>query len=458
MLNALTGFAACLRSYGLGVSTGEVLDCSRALAALPQLDAARFKAVVQGHFLKSHRDRDRFLRVYDLFFHGGAWDGGGDSPPGMEILDFPISEFNDPPPDILAGDTPDADTQALAQFMANDPQPFLSRIQALQTRAEAPSPLFRSNLSQLTSRLGMVMAVDRMASRLRLWFDDQGQALPPGVAARLERARQLAVREPVTENPALVRDGEDGSGDGDLARRSFANLSGPELIQVRALMAEWVRRLKDRAGRRYRVRRKGGLDLKKTLRRAARYQGVPLDLVFREQPPKRGRVTALCDVSGSVWSTARFMLQILHSLQDCFARVRSFVFVSDLAEVTDYFTDHDIDTAVSQALACPEINLAQRTDYGRVFHQLHREHAPALDRKTTLLILGDGRSNHYNPQAHVLESIRDKCRRIIWLTPEPTAQWSLGDCELPTYAAHCHEIRTLRNLEQLSRFVTELVL
>ncbi len=474
MLNTLTRFSACLRAYGLRVSTGEVLDCSRALTLVNPGDPVAFRTVVRACLLKSRREQQRFEQVFDLFFHGQTFGGSeGGKKGGHDEFQALLRQEPQPDMETLMGQGPDADTRALAEFVQGNPAPFLARVQTLHTQEEKVDLPFKSNLSQLSARLALVMAVNQMEKRLWEWGKFQETGLPSDRLVLLERARALAVREPETDNPALIRESRRQGEGSDLAATPFANLTGPELERIQELMAQLVRKLKDKTGRRFSTCRTGGLDLKKTLRRAARYQGIPLEIIKKKQPPRKGKILALCDVSGSVWSTARFMLQILYTLQDCFAQVRTFVFVAELKEVTDPFkgagargstakgTEGEasaIEAAMAEVLDAPDLNLEARTDYGAVLQTLTADHWSALDRKTTLLILGDARSNYYNPQNHLLEQVRDRVRRIIWLTPEPAAQWNLGDCEIATYAPHCHEVRTLNTLDQLSAFVTELVL
>jgi uncharacterized protein with von Willebrand factor type A (vWA) domain len=212
------------------------------------------------------------------------------------------------------------------------------------------------------------------------------------------------------------------------------------------------------ATRRYASRNKGMLDVRKTLRRAGRFQGVPLELHFRDKPLRKGKIVALCDVSGSVWSAARFMLAILYSLQECFNGVKSFAFVSDVADITPLFKANPVNEAIEKVFSESGIDTRMLTDYGASFVRFRERHMHELSTKTILLIIGDARSNYQNPHQEILEEMRDRCRRIIWLNPEPITTWTTGDSEMFTYKAHCHEVRPCRNLNQLVTFIEELVL
>lgn len=152
------------------------------------------------------------------------------------------------------------------------------------------------------------------------------------------------------------------------------------------------------------------------------------------------------------------MLNILYSLQECFNRIRSYVFVAEVAEVTDAFKRKDVNKAIEEILTNNQINISAPTDYGAILNTFKRKHIHLLNHKTTLIVMGDARSNYLNPQAHILGELREKCRRIIWLTPESHNTWNTGDSEIYAYKSHCHELRTCMNLNHLTQFTRELVL
>jgi uncharacterized protein with von Willebrand factor type A (vWA) domain len=238
----------------------------------------------------------------------------------------------------------------------------------------------------------------------------------------------------------------------------FASLTKKEVAAIREAIDQLVRKLKDTVSRRYATKNRGALDVKKTLRRAAAYQGIPLELFFRNRPLRKAKIVTLCDVSGSVWSAARFMLNMLYSLQDCFTQVRSFVFVAGLDDVTDIFKDCDINKAIDKVLKEANIEYNAATDYGLTFRQFKKDYMDILNKKTTLIIIGDGRSNYSNPEEQILDDMRERCRRVIWLNPETQYFWYTGDSEMRAYQDCCNEVRPCQNLNQLLAFIQSLVL
>ncbi|MBI9089723.1 MAG: VWA domain-containing protein [Desulfobacterium sp.] len=453
MLKILTGFAACCRAFDLRVSTSEVLDAARHLELVDPLDPREFKLAVRANFAKSRRDQSRFDFLFDLFFHGIRTDKD-------EALTPEIGKITQALRQSLSDDPME---QALVDFLDNEPLAFIDQIHALHTKEERPQKIFKSNMGQLSSKLGVMLQINAIKSKIMALLDqeahgDLGDALKDHFTERMNRAFALATEEPREHNDALKEKSQAATGENLLKDKPFANLTALEVIEMRAVIEGLVRKLKDQVGRRFAVKNRGVIDIKKTLRNSGKFQGVPLNIAFKNKPPRKSSIVALCDVSGSVWSGARFMLTLLYSLQECFARVKSFVFVADMAEVTELFQDLDINDAIDQALGDDTINRNAPTDYGSSFQQFKHDHMNDLNQKTTLIILGDGRSNYLNPQATILGEMRERCRRIIWLNPEKINTWTTGDSEIASYKTHCHEVRTCMNLNHLTEFIEELVL
>jgi uncharacterized protein with von Willebrand factor type A (vWA) domain len=244
----------------------------------------------------------------------------------------------------------------------------------------------------------------------------------------------------------------------ELGEKNFSSFTRQELEEMREAIEKLVRKLKNTVSRRFAVKDRGNLDVKKTLRSAAKYGGVPIEIKYRCKAKRKSQIVTLCDVSGSVWAAARFMLNLLYSLQDCFDKVNSFVFIDCLTEVTPIFEEYDINEAIRVVMEESEVNYNAPTDYGETLRNFKKRHMELLTKKTTLIIVGDGRSNYANPEDAILGQMRERCRRVIWLNPEQENLWGTGDCEIKAYIHHCHEVRPCRNINQLFAFIEELVL
>lgn len=162
----------------------------------------------------------------------------------------------------------------------------------------------------------------------------------------------------------------------------------------------------------------------------------------------------LCDVSDSVRAAACFLLEFVYAVHELFERARSFVFVSDLGETTQLFAREPVRSALAQAWGGGVVRAGDNSNYGRVLRTFEARHLAELDRRTTVVVLGDGRSNYLDAAPEVLDHIRDRARAVLWLCPEPRAQWSEGDSAMPRYAPKCtavYEVRCAAELERAAR-------
>ncbi|MBF0467594.1 MAG: VWA domain-containing protein [Desulfamplus sp.] len=491
MLDTMIEFTACCRSYGLRVSTSEVLDCVRHICLVDPLDEKEFKTVLQSNYAKSRRDQSRFNSLYNLFFHGIK--------PLDSVNSFThlSSTFNKIMDMMEKNQSNDPVEKALAEFMRGKPAQFLDQVHKLNIMSVKNQKFFKSNMDQLSAKLGIMLVINQMRQRITklagTHLDNLDQEsirlLNQHFTKLLNNAYALLTDEPRENNDSLVERKSVITTNAELGQKSFSSLSNLEVAKVMEIIELFARKLQEQASRRFRIKRKGTIDIKKTLRNSGKYQGVPLDIKFRDKPKNRSSLVILCDISGSVWSSARFMLNILYALQDCFTRVKSFVFVAQLVEVTSLLErgslnqfnkinvvdgitqtqgtiDQDtvaqganaVNTAINTILNSNIINTSEHTDYGAALSSFKKNHPHILNHKTTLIIMGDGRSNYLNPQANILAEIREKCKRVIWLNPEPYNTWNSGDSEIFAYKPHCHEIRTCMNLNHLTQFVKELVL
>jgi uncharacterized protein with von Willebrand factor type A (vWA) domain len=244
-----------------------------------------------------------------------------------------------------------------------------------------------------------------------------------------------------------------------LFEKSFYSLTEEEIARMREVVSRLAQKIKNVMSIRRKRRKKGKLDLHTMLRRNAGHGGVPFELVFKEKRKDRPKLVILCDVSSSVANVSRFMLQFVYSLQECFTKIRAFVFVAELGEVTPVFQDHDVSKAIEEALeGGGVINVYTRSNFGMAFHTFWRDFLSAVDAKTTVLVLGDARNNYNDPKAWCLRDVHTKAKNVIWLNPESPSAWGFGDSVMDKYLPYTTLAEECRNLRQLSRIVDKLVL
>ena len=460
MVNLILKFVSLSRAAGLRVSTSEVLDCFDQLHMVDVLDEPQFAAMLRANFAKSRREQSHFNRLYHLFFHELRQE------PNITRSEALSEQLQTALESVGLGQDDNDAMQSVLEYLNGDPLSFMEQLQSGLTGGSEAQGGMGSNLGSMVQRLALMLQINSAEEALADYLTNQRDHLSWEIRrdlkalfdARLESARRLLTddrRAFDDRAPKIIPHRQHLD---ELGEIHFASLTRQEVEGMREVIEQLVRRLKDSLGRRYAVKKRGPLDVKKTLRRAAAYQGIPVELFFRERPPRKAKIVTLCDVSGSVWSAARFMLNMLYSLQECFTQVRSFVFVAGLDEVTDVFEDHEINRAIEKILKEADIEYNAATDYGLTFRQFKNSHMDILNKKTTLIIIGDGRSNYSNPEETILEEMQEKSRRLIWLNPETPYFWYSGDSEMRTYQKYCHEVRPCQNLNQLLDFITSLVL
>jgi len=458
MINPILKFVECCRASGYRISTAEVLDCVEQLELIDVLDESEFRAALRANFAKSRRDQALFDRLYHLFFHelrGDLSEEEGLAQKATQVISVLKDNANG-----------DRTSNAIIEFLSGDPLMFLELMKQLQMESETTSFGLKFNLGPLASRLKVMVNLNKIREDIDRFLEHNPFQFNLSMRGELSRyfneylqsAYSLLLKEPRVHSDEQRGFKAHEKHLMELGERAFSSLTAKEIEDVREVLDKLARKLKDIISRRYATSRRGVLDVKKTLRRADRYHGVPVEIIFRKRPPKKGKIVTLCDISSSVWAAARFMLNVLYSLHECFEKVNSFVFVAGLKEVTDIFDNNEPNHAIEMILKDLDFNYYVSTDYGETFRQFKRDHMDILTKRTTLIIMGDARTNYHHPEDRILGEMRERCRRVIWLNPEPMSTWNTGDSEILSYKQHCNELRGCRNLNQLIEFIEELIL
>ena len=237
----------------------------------------------------------------------------------------------------------------------------------------------------------------------------------------------------------------------------FEALGAEEVVRVRRAVRRLGERLRGAACVRAKRARQGRIDVHATMREAMRAGGVPRRLVRRRRERRRPRLWMVCDVSDSVRAASVFLLEFVAVAHDLFEQTRSFVFVSDVAETTRVFEQQPIEQAMATVLGGGVVNTAPVSNYGRALRLFEQRFARQLDRRCTLVIVGDGRSNHLDPAVEVVERLRERVRDVVWLCPEPASRWGTSDSVMPRYARAASMVLMATTATELERAARELV-
>jgi uncharacterized protein with von Willebrand factor type A (vWA) domain len=221
-----------------------------------------------------------------------------------------------------------------------------------------------------------------------------------------------------------------------------------------------TRKLAARLARRRRLRRRGRLDFRKTMRSSLATGGVPLEPRFRSPRPHRPEVLLLCDISGSMATFARFTLQFTYAMSTQFSKLRSFAFIDTVDEVTEFFgPGTDFNQALARVAAEAQVVMHDgHSDYGSSFEVFMERYGRDVTPRSTVIITGDARNNYRPPQDDLLAELAARARAVFWLNPEPRSYWDTGDSVMSKYARWCDGVHEVRTLRQLEAFVEELSL
>jgi uncharacterized protein with von Willebrand factor type A (vWA) domain len=447
-----------LRREGFEISTVQAIDAVRAVLAVGLEHPGRVREGLAAILVQKASDRSRFDVAFKTFFDpsGGPRDPWGRlairgvTPEEIHALRTMLSQLADHDADGLA---------SLGTLLEGGAD--LDRILSLSGYARSVDAHSGPQLGFLTQRLlGHVgsQGAHRRLGLLRPQLLDalgvRGQELADLLARELEQ-RQDEIRGHVRRAfdarvDALQRE----RGSLRLDDKPFAALSETEIEAVRLAVRAFAERLRGSARVRARHALRGRIDAHRTLRRAMRTGGVPFVPLRKRRTRQRPKLVLLCDVSDSVRAAAAFLLEFTHAVHELFERARSFVFVSELGETTALFERESVRTAVARAWGGGVVRIGDNSNYGRALRAFEELHMHELDRRTTVVILGDGRTNYHDAAPEVLDRVRERSRALIWLCPEPRGKWSQGDSAMSMYAPRCtavHEVKCASDLERAAR-------
>lgn len=461
-------FGALLRHHGLRLSTAETLDALTALEGTGMGSKELVREVLRATMVKRSTDIATFDELFDLFFSGlgqAIKEIGEEG--GQQVAESAqdYQDLLDQLQQLLENN--DKELSEIAQaLMQNDDGTLEQKIREAMEQAKGQGGEGRSREGRLGHALGEQMGLSDIARELgQLAEELEGMGLDPEAAAKLrELIRQrLADLADMMKRAAKLETAREEKKPGDptrlgnLGEKSFYYLSEEEIRRMKEAVARLAQRLKNVVSIKRSRAKRGTFDLQRTLRHNTQFGGVPFDVQFDRRKKHKPQIVVLCDVSDSVRNVSRFMLQFVYSLQDLYSKVRSFIFVADIGEVTRLFEDLEINDAVDQALRGDVINVFAHSDFGRAFKSFHTDHLSIINRRTTVIVLGDARNNYNLPHEWVMRDIQQRAKQVLWLNPESQNTWGFGDSEMDRYGPYCDYVEECRNLNQLYRVIDRLV-
>lgn len=467
MEDRIVEFANVLRRNGVRVSLSENMDAFRALGLVGIRDPLLFRNALRSTLVKRASDVKPFEELFDFFFLGIGEAIDALDRRIMEELGLTPEQFQQMLEQIqrllkeLEGDLSEL-TRALLTGNRGDLERLLREAASQEAEADSLDSFRLTPYTRMASRLQLDRVrteVERFKAMLQM-IAESGEDLQNVMRYLDKRMHDLnrLLRE-IIQQEQRKRGVEPSaySQRSSFADKSFSFYTEDDIRRMNEAVARLAQRLKNRLSVRRKKASRGRFNVKATLRKNLQYGGVPFQIELDRRKKTKPQVMILCDISDSVLNASRFMLQFVYSVQDLYAKVRSFVFVSDIGEVTKLFEEHEIHRAVETALKGEVIDVFSHSNFGRAFELFFKTYFPAVTSKTTVLIIGDGRNNYNRPNEWVLREIQQKAKQLIWLNPESRMTWGVGDSEMPRYVPYCDVAEECRNINQLYKVVDLIV-
>jgi uncharacterized protein with von Willebrand factor type A (vWA) domain len=430
-------FLTALRGMEVQVSPAEAIDAHLTVETVGYADRTLLKDALCAALAKTSDEVTRFDACFDMFFSR--------------------DEFRAPEADAEIEGAPEVDLP-LARLLLSGRAGALA-----QAMEQAANAVGAANIRYATQRGLMTRRIlDHMGLReLEALISEMKRAdAPPStaLAARLEQARSYLfdeARQYIARQYELY-----ARAAGEQLREEFLRKTGLFAIQrrdfdrMRRIVRRMAKRLATRYDRRRKHTRRGVLDVRRTLRRSMPHDGIPFETVWKQTKIERPKIVVICDVSQSVAAAAQFLLLFLYSLNEVIATLRAFAFSSHLVEVSDILEARPVEQAIPEILE--KIGF-RSTDYGRAFADFDEAFMDGVDRRTTVIILGDGRSNNSDPRIDLMRRLHDRSKSVIWLNPEPETFWGSGDSEMLRYHTFCHIAKTCNTVEDLERIIDDVL-
>jgi uncharacterized protein with von Willebrand factor type A (vWA) domain len=446
MQHTLEEFLRALRAADVKVSPAEAIDAARTVSAVGYADRELFKDALCATLAKSRDEVARFDETFETF--------------------FTRAQFTLPPPPQGAegeadndGEAPGVEQSPLAQMLLQgDATAVAQAMEEAAGRAGVAEIRLSTQRSRLTRRLldemGLAEIEQIIANARKM---PRGEAL----AERLDAARKALAGEAqryVERQHELYASGSGKALREEMLAKKALNADGGidpvDLVMMQALVKRMAKRLADRYSRRRHTANRGHLDVRKTLRKSMAHGGVPFEIEWKIKKVDKPSIVAICDVSKSVAAAAQFLLTFLYSLNEVVDRLDAFAFSGRLIPVNAILDDNGVEGAILKVLQTIGF---QQTDYGKALEDFVENHIDRVDRHTTVIFLGDGRSNFADPRLDLMHLIQQRARAVIWLNPEPESYWSQGDSVMYRYQRFTHVAKSCNTLGQLERIIEDVL-
>ena len=446
MVDFLRDFIHILRSSDLRVSTSESIDAMNVVSKIGFNNKSLLRDSLSFSLAKTLREKEIFNECFDNFFKENYMNLKHNELPQEKLEeDIELKELNNL----------ENKQKNLEELYKNSDKTSLMTAMALAARdANLQDIKLFTQVGMFTRKIFDEMGLETLNNDI-FQASRQGNTERESELKNIRESLRLEIRDYV-ENQVKLRTTNAGKQlrEDALSQMRLTQADKSDYQIMSGIIKKMARRLISVHSRRKRKSQRGMLDIRSTIRANQEYDGILFETIWKKTKVDRPKIVALCDVSGSVANVSRFFLMFLHSLTEILPNVRTFAFSNKAGEVTDLFENKDIEVAAAETLL---LNGGGSTDYGQAFVDLEGLLENNIDRKTTVIILGDARSNYGDPRCDVLKTIQEKSKRILFLNPEPKSVWGTGDSEMLRFVPYCSKSKVCSSLFDLERVVDDML-
>ena len=446
MVDFLRDFIHILRSSDLRVSTSESIDAMNVVSKIGFNNKFLLRDSLSFSLAKTLREKEIFNECFDNFFKENYMN--------LKHNELPQEKFEE---DIELEELNNLEKKQknLEELYKNSDKTSLMTAMALASRdANLQDIKLFTQVGMFTRKIFDEMGLETLNNDI-FQASRQGNTERESELKNIRESLRLEIRDYI-ENQVKLRTTNAGKQlrEDALSQMRLTQADKSDYQIMSGIIKKMARRLISVHSRRKRKSQRGMLDIRSTIRANQEYDGILFETIWKKTKVDRPKIVALCDVSGSVANVSRFFLMFLHSLTEILPNVRTFAFSNKAGEVTDLFENKDIEVAAAETLL---LNGGGSTDYGQAFVDLEGLLENNIDRKTTVIILGDARSNYGDPRCDVLKTIQEKSKRILFLNPEPKSVWGTGDSEMLRFVPYCSKSKVCSSLFDLERVVDDML-
>ncbi|MDR3584304.1 MAG: VWA domain-containing protein, partial [Desulfosporosinus sp.] len=305
----LVEFAQLLRTVGLKVSPSEISDATEGLTLVGMVDKDQVEAVLQATLVKDVKHIFAFKEAFRAYFASleqkEAWQKAAEQKTTQwnEKIESTRQEL------LFQGNELDITEEQRAVY-ASLPEKDKQRLRDFLERSSQGS-----KIGAPVDHLHQPMVERVLRGSLEYWRkklnEEDEPILAPGSSDGILADVERALREREVE----------------VLSRDLKKISPEEWPEVIRLIRRLSQRLASQVTRRYRAaRRRGGLDMRSTLRKNIRYGGVLVERRYRSRRKGRPRIILLCDISGSMLKYTEFIWQFVYGLSNVVSGIKTFAF------------------------------------------------------------------------------------------------------------------------------------